>query len=261
MTAALRYAALRYAAHGWPVFPCRPRMKVPATAHGLLDATTDAGLIEAWWQQWPDANVAMVTGRTSGVFTLDADGEKGMDSLRELQRENAPLPPTARIATPGGGEHRHFKHPGEHLRNSAGQLGPGLDTRGDGGYVLVPPSVGAGGRRYESIERAPLAPAPDWLLERLRGCSQHVPNGQCRREPTDTWVAYVRDGLPAGERNAGLARLVGHLLHQDVDVHLVAEIAHLVNTRCRPPLDSTEVDRVVASIAGREVRRRTKGRT
>jgi hypothetical protein len=69
------------------------------------------------------------------------------------------------------------------------------------------------------------------------------------------WVRIVRDGLSEGERNSGLARLVGHLLARDVDVRLVAELSHLVNQRCRPPLAGAEVDRIVGSIAGRQVRR------
>jgi hypothetical protein len=241
-------AALRYAQHGWAIFPCRPRLKVPATAHGLLDATTDLGLIAAWWEQQPDANVGVVTGRTSGLVVLDVDGDTGIDSLRNLER----LPATASVTTPRGGLHLYFQHPGIEVRNSAGQLGAGLDVRGDGGYVLAPPSQIAG-RHYTPSDRAPLASMPEWLLERLS-----APRDASHRTPATEWIRIVRVGLPEGQRNAGLARIVGHLLRRYVDIDLTAELAHLINARCRPPLDTAEVDRIVDSIAGRELRRRQR---
>ena len=249
-------AALRYAAHGWPVFPCESLGKHPRTRNGLHDATTDREQIERWWRADGNANVAVRTGSVSGLVVLDVDGEEGLDSLRELERAQARLPRTPSVVTPRGGQHFYFGHPGCEIRNSAGALGPGLDVRGDGGYVLAPPSIGATGRRYEPDERCSLAALPAWLLERLRGRRA----SEDRATPASEWVAIVRDGLPEGERNHGLARFVGHLLARNVDARLVGELAHVVAARFRPPLTGAEIDRVVESIAGREVRKRT-GRT
>jgi hypothetical protein len=247
----LRAAALRYAEHHWPVFPCRPRAKTPCTAHGLRDATTDRGLIGGWWETWPDANVAVRTGAVSGVLVLDVDGDDGAESLNMLEREHEPLPRTASVVTPRGGQHIYFRHPGGEIRNSAGKLGTGLDIRGDGGYVLAPPSVGPAGRRYEPDERAALAPPPAWLMGRLATRS----TGRAAAHVSE-WLTIVRDGLPEGKRNEGLARLVGHLLARDVDVRLVSELACVVALRFRPALAAEEVDRVVESIAGRELTKR-----
>lgn len=244
-------AALRYAGRGWPVFPCRARRKVPLTAHGLKDATTDADEIRSWWRQWPDANVAVRTGSVSGLVVIDVDGDDGVASLRALEREHCTLPRTASVVTPRGGQHFYLAHPGVPVSNSAGRLGAGLDVRGEGGYVVAPPSIGPTGRRYEPDERAPLAPAPWWLVEHLSG-----PESGHARTPANEWISIVRDGLPEGQRNAGLARLVGHLLRRYVDPYLVAELAHLVNRRNRPALDADEVDRIVKSIARRELQRR-----
>lgn len=249
-------AALRYARHGWPVFPCRPRGKTPCTAHGLKDATTDLGMVEGWWMTWPDANVAIRTGRSSGLLVLDVDGDDGAESLRTLEREHGELPATATVATPRGGQHYYFAHPGGEIRNSASALGARLDVRGDGGYVLAPPSVGANGHSYQPDQRAPIADAPGWLRDRLTppksGC------GTAAAAPVSEWLAIVRDGLVEGERNQGLTRLVGHLLRRYVDVDLAAELVHLVNRRCRPPLDAAEVDRIVESVCGCELRPRRR---
>ena len=96
-------AALRYAAHGWPVFPCNG--KRPMVANGFHDATTDRETVEGWWRQWPDANVAVPTGGPSGLLVVDVDGDEGYDSLRELEREHGELPRTASVTTPRGGQH------------------------------------------------------------------------------------------------------------------------------------------------------------
>jgi hypothetical protein len=248
-------AALRYAGQGWPVFPCRPRRKEPATRHGLQDATTDTGLISGWWGQWPDANVAIRTGVESGLVVLDVDGEDGAESLRALAREHGELPRTATVRTPRGGLHFYFAHPGGTVRNSAGRLGVGLDVRGDGGYVVAPPSTDPAGRRYDPVQRVPVAAAPAYLVAEAERTASTA------AAPAATWVGIIRHGLDEGERNASLTRLVGHLLRRDVDAELAVEIAHLVAAhRCHPPLPAEEVDRIVESIASREFRRRAGGR-
>jgi hypothetical protein len=135
-------AALAYAGRGVPVFPCEPGAKRPLTSNGHWDATTDRRTIERWWERWPSANVGLPTGQESGIVVLDVDVEAGgLESLARLKRAGAPVPKTARTRTGGGGIHVFFRYPGTtEIRNSAGLLGPGLDVRGEGGYVVVPPS-------------------------------------------------------------------------------------------------------------------------
>src|SRR3712207_2891462 len=133
-------AALAYSRRGIPVFPCEPGGKRPLTYNGFWDATTDAPRLSAWWRRWPDANVGVPTGEQSGLLVLDVDSDAGgPDGLALLERLYGPLPRTAKARTGGGGLHVFFRYPaGELVRNSAGKLGPGLDVRGEGGYVVVP---------------------------------------------------------------------------------------------------------------------------
>ncbi len=163
----LRGAALAYARRGLPVFPCEAGGKRPLTYNGFWDATTEAHHIRAWWSRWPAANVGVPTGGHSGLLVLDVDPRAGgFESLALLERKNGPLPETARARTGGGGVHVFFRYPaGETVRNSAGTLGVGLDVRGEGGYVVVPPSRTRSA--YEWIDRSPPA-EPSWLLARLR---------------------------------------------------------------------------------------------
>jgi hypothetical protein len=182
--------ALRYAAHGWPVVPlhspqgagcscrvddCASRGKHPRTARGLHDASTDAGRIGDWWRRWPDANLGVATGAASGLVVLDIDLPDGPPSLARLEAQHAPLPSTCEQRTGSGGRQLLFAHPGHPIGNRAG-LQPGIDVRGDGGYIVVPPSTHASGARYRWTGRVPPTPAPDWLLEVLdRSRSPSVP--------------------------------------------------------------------------------------
>jgi hypothetical protein len=219
-------------------------------------------MIERWWGRiWPDANIGARTGEASGLVVVDIDGEEGADSLVELESRHGQLPRTATVKTPRGGAHIYFQHPGVEVRPSVGELAPQVDVRGDGSYVLVPPSLGPNGRRYEPDEQAPLAPLPDWLLARIAAAPEARDAA-----PASDWTRILRDGVAEGKtgrngelegRNQHLARLVGHLLRRWVDVDVVAELAHLVNEhRFRPPLPADEVERVIESSAGRELHRR-----
>ena len=159
-------AALAYARRGVPVFPCEPGGKRPLTPSGFWDATTDARRVRAWWGRWPRANVGVPTGGRSGLLVLDVDPRGGgPESLAALERENGQLPKTARARTGGGGLHVFFRYPADkEVRNSAGWPGPGLDVRGEGGYVVVPPS--RTGSAYGWLDRSPPAEAT-WLLQFL----------------------------------------------------------------------------------------------
>lgn len=163
-------AALRYAARAWFVFPVRSRAKVPLTAHGAKDASTDPDIIRSWWSRWPDANIGIACG-PSELAVVDVDDPQGFASLSRLQESGFTLPPTVTQATGGGGVHFFFKAPTWPLRNTAGRLPgfestPGVDLRAVGGFVVVPPSVHPSGGRY-TWRPGPDAPTPcpAWLRE------------------------------------------------------------------------------------------------
>jgi len=157
-------AALAYAARGWPVFPCKPREKVPATGHGCKDATTDHEQVDAWWTATPDANIGIATGEPSGLWVLDVDGDEGLDALCDLGHG---IPGTLTAATPSGGLHLLFADPGG-LGNTASKIAPNLDTRGTGGYILASPSVHPNGGRYRWLGKQEPQPVPGWLIRLVR---------------------------------------------------------------------------------------------
>jgi hypothetical protein len=236
------------------VFPCRPRDKLPATQHGCKDATTDPDTIHRWWRLEPQYNVAIATGAISGVFVVDVDGLDAEFELRRLEAEHGALPPTIEAIT-ARGRHVYFRLPEVPVRNSASKIAPGIDTRGDGGYVLAPPSIHPSGKRYAwSVDTArTVAPAPDWLLDRIGGCTEG--NGSAR--PASEWRAMVAAGVDEGARDCTCARLAGHLLRRFIDPHVVLDLMQCWNaTRCRPPLPEQDVFRIVNSICSKERQRR-----
>jgi hypothetical protein len=133
-------AALSYVGRGWHVFPCQPRGKAPATPHGVLDATCDPAQIRRWWGAMPQANIGLACG-PSGLVVIDVDGPQGLESWERLRARFGFDDATVQSAT-GAGLHFLFAAPqGCEIGNSAGKLGPGLDVRARGGYIIVPPSV------------------------------------------------------------------------------------------------------------------------
>jgi hypothetical protein len=248
----LRRAALGLASRGLRVFPCIPKGKTPATAHGLLDATVDPSAIERWWAANPEYNVAIATGAPSGVFIVDIDGGEAEAALRALEVVNGALPATVEVIT-GGGRHVWFRMPDTELRNSASKIAPRIDIRADGGYVVAPPSMHPTGRRYcWSVDSASaIAEAPEWLVAKAAACS----NGTAT--PPSEWHRLVTNGVAEGARNDSVAKLTGHLLRRYVDPRVTLEIVHVWNAaRCRPPLADAEIEAIVQSIAGKEIKRR-----
>ena len=158
-------AALAYRARGWSVLPVEPRGKRPLIAWRRLQSRrASAADVELWFERWPDANVAIVTGRLSRLVVLDVDPRHGGDaSLAAFEAEHGTLPATVEALSGGGGRHLYFRHPNERTPNRVG-LRPGIDLRGDGGCIVAPPSVHPSGRRYawraghapEDLAAAPL---------------------------------------------------------------------------------------------------------
>lgn len=139
---------------------CPNAGKHPAVAWRALEAPTSIP---------PGHGVGLATGRRSGVFVVDLDVKGAKDGIAALEALGD-VPPTLAARTGSGGLHLYFQWPGHEVRNSAGKLGPGIDIRGDGGYVVQPPSAHVSGRQYEWLNwGTPVAPAPAWLLTALEG--------------------------------------------------------------------------------------------
>jgi len=238
-----------YTRRGWSIIPIRCGDKRPLLRWEEFQyRRPTVGEVQAWLLCWPGAGIGIVTGAISGIVVLDIDSQHGGDaSLEALERQYDPIPVTVECRSGGGGRHLYFAHPSVLVRNKVG-LAPGVDLRGDAGYVVAPPSLHAPGAHYTWREhRGPrdtsLAPLPAWLLRQVMEEAGRV------GRPTSHWRRLVREGVSEGERNNMVASLAGHLLRHGVDAAVVMELLLCWNrVRCKPPLVDEEVAAVVESI-------------
>jgi Bifunctional DNA primase/polymerase, N-terminal len=201
----LKYA-LEYAGRGWPVFPCQPGKKTPATPHGYLDAATGPDQVRDWFDGHPDRNLAIATG-APGIDVLDVDrhGEAG-DGFPALARLNAAGlldGAVATVRTPSGGLHLYFTGSQQRTGHLAARH---IDFLAKGGYVLAPPSQ-IGGTPYQHVTALARHGELDWhaAVRVLAPAREHPPQ-QARQAPGGQigrlarWVAAQREG----NRNNGL---------------------------------------------------------
>jgi hypothetical protein len=255
---ALLDAALEYARHNWPVFPCRA--KLPLTANGFHDATTDPAQIRAWWTEHRGANIGLTPGRAR-LLVIDIDGPDGERLAQQLGLFSEP---TLTVVTTRG-RHLYWRHPGGHVGNR--KLGKILDVRADSGYVLLPPSLHPSGHRYYWIGSvAEILPMPGVALDALRNTPDRLEQPSRTPAPVATGSprrrAYVIAAIEAeclelantmeGNRNNrlneaafGLARFIET---REVDP---AKLADVLTVAARHVgLDDEEIERTIASAFG-----------
>lgn len=198
--------ALRYAADGFHVFPCRPNGKEPMGSlvpNGCLDATTDANTIKEWWTKCPNANIGMATGLKSGLAVVDLDGIEGVMSGYRLQLSSSVT------ALTGNGKQLFYADTGGKLRNSVKKIAPGVDTRGAGGYVVVSPSHHPNGKRYawqnQPLSRKILSPLPPIFAAGNADYSQTV--STIRK--ADSWMAAALEEMKNGHVHNTLISVLG----------------------------------------------------
>jgi len=239
-------AALSYLnKHRWSVIPIGRDKRPLVSWEPYQKQRPSEAQVREWWTRWPQANIGVVTGAVSGIVVLDQDSDEARPFLRDKH-----LPPTP-CAYTGKGTHWYFKHPGYPVRNFARRL-PGLDFRGDGGYVLAPPSLHPSGRRYRwadtlSPDDVEPAPCPAWLFAVLKRERQE------QGPADDTWVKELLQGVRQGFRHDSATRLAGYLLCRNVSEAVALELLRAWNEmRNSPPLEDDELARIVRDIARAE---------
>jgi len=249
----MREAAIQYAGvHGIPVFPIRPRTKKPATAHGFYDASTVAARVDAMWSANPGANIGGRMG--SGIVCLDFDKDdgKGYDStdwLAAWEHDHGRLPETARAVTGRGGVHLYYRVSKAVSASVNEDLH--IDVRGDGSYVMMPPSVHPNGTTYywdEDPDDVGIADADAnvyALIKAVQDDDEPTEQTHTRREP-----AKDGDKIAEGGRNAALyskacsmrsAGLTGNAIY--------AALLTYNREACVPPLEESEVKTIANSVA------------
>jgi putative DNA primase/helicase len=229
----VRSEAIAYRQRGWCPIPIRDRSKKPdlVELEPYLSRRATKEELDSW--SWP--GVGIVTGPLSGILVLDADGPEGE---AELKRHGHPATPMVRTARQG--LHLYFAHPGVEVRTGI-RVGPGLDLKAAGGYVVAPPSVGPNGKSYEWIlspEEVGLADPPSWVMQLID------------RPGRNGTAPPVGERIPVGQRNQGLTSIAGSMRRRGLDgAEISAALSAVNKRRCDPPLEEEEVRRIAASVS------------
>jgi Bifunctional DNA primase/polymerase, N-terminal len=235
--------ALAYAERGWPVFPCLPGRKAPATEHGHLDATTDPARISAWFARRPGLNLAIATGAPGpDVLDIDSHGptENGYAALGELRRAGLLDGIAASVQTPNSGLHLYLLGSDQRCGHLPARH---VDFRARGGYVLAPPSH-ADGRPYVALKdlggdgwldwtAAARLLSPDRSLRPVRLRRPEHQFGQPQISSLARWLAIQREG----NRNAGLFWAANRALENDP----AADLSPLAAAARQAGLDDREI--------------------
>ncbi len=249
-----------YAARGWRVLPlywfdetlgrcacgregCTSPVKHPIgqlVPHGLTDATSEITVLRRWWAMYPKANIGIATGADSGLVVLDIDPRHGgNEAARDLVKRHGNFTKTLQSRTGSGGLHLIYRHPGIVVRNSAGALGAGLDVRGDGGYIVAPPSNHASGGVYTWADPdTPLADLPAWMM---RGTTNAETNHAARTTP---------ETIPHGTQHYTLVSIAGTMRKRGCTESEIAALLHEMNKRCEQPASPRNIDKIAESVAG-----------
>lgn len=222
------------------------KTKKPLTPHGCKDAKKDPGAIRAWWKKYPTASIGIATGSASGLVVIDedTDEDKGLDGYHEVaqwERDNGALPETLRAITGRGGNHLYFHYTGTDIGNRAGIL-EGVDVRGEGGYVIAPPSMHPNGTEYHweiAPEDMELAEVDETVLRFLQIGKEGSQNAQDFEVP---------DVIEDGERNDRLFRIACSMQAQGYHDDAIRATIEITNrTSCPHPLDDDEVALILSS--------------
>jgi hypothetical protein len=242
----MKKAALKYLELGFNVMPLRPDNKKPFEEWlPLQKERVEPYQVDSWWLTYPEANVGIITGSISNLVVFDIDTEGAKTHCKQM---GVPQTPTSKTSK---GFHIYCTYPSILVGNKSDKK-IGMDVRGEGGYVVAPPSVHETGFVYTWTSLHPWNTAFSgmypWMKEfALAGSSA---------EPRERgWQCELLDGVGQGGRNQAAASLAGRFLNKDLSEAEIIEILLMWNQRNSPPLPDSEVIRTVTSMAARHNRR------
>ena len=254
----LHSAALDCLERGWSPIPLHPRSKKPSLP---WQAFQTRHATEAEVCSWPaESNLGVVTGSISGLVVVDVDGPEGQEAF--TARCDGVLPYTPTVKT-GKGLHLYFNHPGGQVTNRVGLLSK-VDLRGDGGFVVMPPSVHENGTTYEwvvSPDAERLAELPPWVpMMPPAPIMCYGPNGTEIPCPPVAYIAgYSFRPIPPGYRNDALYRLTRSIRYKMSEADVRATVHYVNREFCHPPLPPAEVNRLLDHALRQPDRPRVSG--
>ncbi len=239
--------ALYYQKMGLSIIPVREKIPLIKWAKYQKEKASEEE-IKQWWLQWPNADIGMVTGKASKRLVLDVDGSEGtiFCSGKGIDLIKSPKVKTKK------GYQIHFSLPEIQAKTTLAALEKEIDTRGEGGYVKLPPSQfsdGSGCYEWETEMNTPLAECPKWLIDLLIKNSE-VPNNNSQIENKESWLEDILDGVGEGERHQALVKLAGYY-YNCMNPEVAAQHLRKWNKKNRPPYKEKELEEQIIDFTQR----------
>lgn len=235
-------AALSYLRRGWSVVPIRPDGKMPLikwAQYQTKRATPEE--VDSWFDQWPDANIGVITGAISELVVIDIDPRNGGN----LDKVGRVVATDLMSKTPGGGAHLWCKYPGKGVKLVAKpDEYEGVDIQADGRLVVVPPSRRSDGV-YEWLRTGDPGSCPPWIFASE---SRRKKEEKDEFEYKPDWIASTLQGVAPGGRHTALTRLAGYFLKQDIPLDIAFGLLHAWNAKNSDPLPQVEIEKTASSL-------------
>ena len=265
--------AMAYHRAGLSIIPCKKDKKPLLTSWKVYqERVPTEEEVRGWWEKWPNANIGLITGKISGITVLDLDGPEGINTASiEIPSEYFDTPT---VHTPGGGMHLWYKY--KEGMGNATRILPGIDIRGDGGYVIVPPSMNEVGAYYTwdsqyNLKTATLGEIPAINVPKKGSLSPPKEESNIRDSslsPPSPASAYYSTEKPKsqdlysrhicleeGTRDESLFTIANALIRARIDEKEVKEVLNIISRSCTPPFPTTEAERKISSAIERASRR------
>lgn len=250
----LQYA-LAYIKKGFAVFPLYPKSKMPITANGFKNASTNEMQVRKWWKEHPNANVGIATGAMSGnlvVIDFDIDEDKGINGyhafLDYCRERKITFPETITVITGRGGYHFYYRYDSNIVLNCRTGVIEGVDIRADGGYVVAPGSIHANGNKYEFEN--------DFNDCQLEECTKDVIDFINYKTKSESEKFHLPEIVPEGMRNATFYKLACSLQASGLSDETITEmVIKEANSRCAPAMsndDFKELEKTIKSALTKE---------
>lgn len=249
-----------YSKKEWRVLPVSSK-KVPLIRSWPSKASSELDIIQQWWKQYPYANVGLATGRESGFWVLDIDIKHGVNGLESISKEFKDFDAStfpAHVRSPSGGLHIYFQWCDDLPVTVAANVLPGVDIRGETGFIMAPPSsinIGGESKHYECLGY-PLdaIPAPEWAID-LAKRTLSKPSPGTTRPTSSLNLSEILNGVSQGNRDTALFRYACHLRGCEIPFDLAVGFIQEAAARCIPPFDQQtaleKVERAYATLPKR----------
>ncbi len=227
----------------WPI-PIRHASKLPHIQWKEYQKQAPSEVeVRHWWTKWPDAGIGLITGKESGLLVFDADTPAGETLIESLDLDPCPQ------ATTGRGRHFYLLYPPDETIPNQSRASEGWDIKGDGGYVVAPPSIHPTGAQYEWFAGTEQLPRPYPNRSALQRLSTPIESIKRTANPPSTSMA-ANSRITEGQRNTTLASIAGALRHRGKSEEEIGTALEVVNReRCHPPLDDKEVAGIAKSYS------------